>query len=452
MKQDNFTAELARFTVDSRWEDIPAPVVREALRSIVNFAGCAIGGSRSDAVERALHVLGRYSGPRTASVFGRTERIDIFAAACLNAMSANVLTFDDTHVPTVMHPGSSVAPPLFALAEERRISGRDLLHAFVLGVEVCCRIGRSISPWHYSHGYLITSTCGVFGAAAGVGKLLGLSARQMTWALGNAANQASGFVETLPDMAKNLAVGNSARGGLLAALLAEQDFTGGERPVEGTFGFANVMGNEPDVTQLTTQLGERWEILFNAYKPYPTGVVLHPVIDACLQLRAEHSVAAGDVAQITVRGNPLLGERCDRPTPRNGREASLSVQHCCAIAFVDGAAGLRQFTDAAVAKPEVLALRGRVHMTCDPDIGVEEAHVEVRMTSGASYAKHVPYLRGSMQCPMSDAELELKFIDQAAISAPDCDAVNAIKSLWNLETQDDVSSVVGLLTPRMVKK
>ena len=148
MKQDNFTAELSRFTVESRWEDIPAPVVREALRSIVNFAGCAIGGSRSEAVERALHVLGRYSGPRTASVFGRTERIDIFAAACLNAMSANVLTFDDTHVPTVMHPGSSVAPPLFALAEERRISGRDLLHAFVLGVEVCCRIGRSISPWH----------------------------------------------------------------------------------------------------------------------------------------------------------------------------------------------------------------------------------------------------------------------------------------------------------------
>ena len=448
MRQDDVTAELARFAVESRWEDIPGPVVREALRSILNFSGCAIGGSRSNAVERALRIFEKYSGPRTASIFGRTERIDIFAAAALNAMSSNVLSFDDTHVPTVIHPGSSVAPPLFALAEERCISGRDLLHAFVLGVEVCCRIGRSISPWHYSHGYLITSTCGIFGAAVGVGKLLGLSTRQMTWALGNAANQACGLVESLPDMAKSLAVGTSARGGLLAALLAEQDFTGGDRAVEGRFGFANVMGNEPDFTQLTAQLGERWELSFNAYKPYPTGVVLHPVIDACLHLRAEHLLLARDVARILVRGNPLLGERADRPSPHNGCEASLSVQHCCAIAFVDGAVGLLQFTDPAVARPEVHALRGRVKLICDPHISVEEAYVEIQMSSGAIYAKHVPYLRGSMQSPMSDAELEIKFMDQALNSVPNFDSVNAINSLWEIEAHDDVSNVVRFLTLR----
>ena len=284
------TAALAHFVVDSQWEDFPSAVVREALRSILNFAGCAIGGSRSEAVNRSLRVFDRYSGPRIASVLGRSEKLDVFAAACLNAMSANVLTYDDTHVPTVMHPGSSVAPPLFALAGDHAVSGRAFLQAFILGVEVCCRIGRAVSPWHYSHGYLITSTCGVFGAAAAAGKLLGLSAEQMTWALGNAANQASGLVETLPDMAKNLAVGNSARAGLLAALLAQENFTGGERPVEGPFGFAHVMGQSPDLSCLTDRLGVDWELTANAYKPYPTGVVLHPVIDACLQLRTTHGL------------------------------------------------------------------------------------------------------------------------------------------------------------------
>ena len=123
------------------------------------------------------------------------------------------------------------------------------------------------------------------------------------------------------------------------------------------------------------------------------------------------------------RREAALGERADRPLPRNGRDASLSVQHCCAIAFVEGAAGLRQFTDAAVGNPEVGALRQRVVLERDAAVGVEEAHVEVRMHSGNSFSKHVPHLRGSLQCPMSDAELETKLADQVALAAPGIDAL-----------------------------
>ena len=443
----NVTAELARFIVASRWDDIPQPVRREAKRSLINHAGCALGGCRSAAVDRALAVLGPFSGPREATVCGRPERLDIFGAACVNAMSSNVLTFDDTHVPTIMHPGSSVAPPLLAWSERRRVSGPELLHAFVLGVEACCRIGRSISPWHYSHGFLISSTCGVFGAAAGAGKLLALTAQQMTWALGNAANQAGGIVATLPDMAKNLAVGNSARNGLLAALLAQQNFTGGERPIEGTFGFAEVMGRQADLSRITHDLGQTWELSWNAYKPYPAGVVLHPVIDACLQLRAEHALRFEDIEHIVVRGNPLLGERADRPTPCSGREASLSVQHCCAIAFVEGAVGLAQFTDAAAARPTVLALRAKVELQRDPAVGVEEAHVTVRTNSGASHTKHVPHLRGSLQCPITDAELEAKFVGQAAIGAPRVNAHALIDALWRIETLDNAAALMPMMVP-----
>lgn len=280
-----------------------------------------------------------------------------------------------------------------------------------------------------------------------MGKLLGLTARQITWALGNAANQACGLVETLPDMAKSIAVGNSARNGLLAALLAEENFTGGEHPLEGTFGFANVMGHHPDLSKITNGLGQTWELSWNAYKPYPTGVVLHPVIDACLQLRNEHTFHTGDIENITVRGNPLLRQRADRPAPRTGREASLSIQHCCAVVFIHGAAGLSQFTDEMVSQPAVLALRARVDVKEDASVGVEEAYVTVRTSSGETHTKHIPYLRGGLQCPMTDAELEAKFLDQAAFGTLACGPKQLIDNIYRIEELDDVTELMRMMAP-----
>jgi len=447
---ENVTARLAQFIVESRWSDIPQSLRREATRSILNHIGCALGSCRDTVIERALVVMDRFSGPRVATVVGRSERLDILAAASLNAMSSNVLNFDDTHVPTVIHPSAPVAPPLLAWSEHRRVSGPELLHAFILGVEAACRIGKSVSPWHYSHGFHITSTCGVFGSAAAIGKMLGLSAQQMTWALGNAASQSCGLVETLPDMARSIPVGNSARNGMVAALLAEQNFTGGERAIEGTFGFARVTGQHADLSKITSGLGQTWELPLNAYKPYPTGVVLHPVIDACLELRSEHAIAPADIEHIAVRGSPLLRERADRPAPRGSGEASVSIHHCCAVAFIYGAAGVRQFTDAAVAQPAVLALRARVSMTEDAAVGNEEAYVTVRTRSGASFGKHIPHLRGSLQCPLSDGELEAKFLDQAALGAPGCDARRIIDAIWHIDELDDVAVLMRMLVPAAV--
>jgi len=444
---ENVTARLAQFIVESRWSDIPQSLRREATRSILNHIGCALGSCRHEVIERALGVMDRFSGPRVATVVGRTERLDILAAASLNAMSSNVLNFDDTHVPTVIHPSASVAPPLLAWSEHRRVSGPELLHAFILGVEASCRIGKSVSPWHYSHGFHITSTCGVFGSAAALGRMLGLTAQQMTWALGNAATQSCGLVESLPDMATSIAVANSARNGMVAALLAEQNFTGGERAIEGTFGFARVTGQQADLSKITSGLGQTWELPLNAYKPYPTGVVLHPVIDACLELRSEHSISPADIEHIAVRGGPLLRERADRPAPRVSREASVSIHHCCAVAFIHGAAGVRQFTDAAVAQPAVLALRARVSMTEDAAVGNEEAYVTVRTRSGVSFEKHIAHLRGGPKCPLSDGELEAKFRDQAALGAPGCDAQPIIDAIWRLDELDDVAALMRMLVP-----
>ena len=175
---------LARFLADSRAEDMPVALQHEAKRSLLNYFAAALGGCRDKAVDHAITVLAPFSGRQQATVIGRAERFDMLNAAFLNAISANVFDFDDTHPGTVIHPSAPVAPAVFALAESRPISGLELLHAFALGVEVECRIGNAVSPGHYARGWHITSTCGVFGAAVAIGKCIGLDQRADVVGLG----------------------------------------------------------------------------------------------------------------------------------------------------------------------------------------------------------------------------------------------------------------------------
>ena len=208
----------------------------------------------------AVKVLTPFFGPPQGIVIGRGDRPDALNAAFLNAVSANVLEYDDTHLGTVMHPAAPVAPGLFALAGLRPVSGRELLQAFILGVEISCRVGLCVMPTHYRRGWHITATCGIFGAAAACARLIGLDARRTVWALGHAATQSASLVESLGSMSKSLGVGNAGKNGLAAALLAERGFSGPERPIEGRYGFAAVTSDSADVAHITDAIGERYGI------------------------------------------------------------------------------------------------------------------------------------------------------------------------------------------------
>jgi 2-methylcitrate dehydratase PrpD len=431
------TERLARFLATHRPEDVPERVRHEAKRSLVNFFATALGGCRNEAMEILVAALADSFGPPHAAVIGRRERADALTATFLNSVSSNVLDFDDTHLRTVIHPTAPVAPGLFALAERRPINGAALLHAFVLGVEVECRIGNALSPGHYRRGWHITATCGVLGAAAAAGKLLRLDAGRMAWALGAAATQSSGLVENLGTMSKSVGVGNSARNGLAAALYAERGLSGPDQPLEGPRGLAAVMGDGVDLASVADGLGESWELMQNAYKPYPNGVVLHPVIDACLELRPQ----VGDVERIErvmVRGHPLLRERADRPAVTTGREAQVSLQHSVAVAFLYGAAGVKEYSDACVNDPAVLALRAKVSAEDDASIPADAAVVSLRTTSGDLRSAHIAHARGSLARPLSDRELEAKFRDLAAYGAPGIEADRLIPQLWVVERIDDI--------------
>ena len=441
------TEALAGFLVASRWEDIPAAVRHEGVRSLLNFVGGALGGSQDEAVNLAAAVLMPYFGAAQATIIGRSERPDALNAAFLNAVSANVLEYDDTHLATVIHPAAPVVPGLFALAEQRPLSGAQLVHALILGIETECRVGLGVMPTHYRRGWHITATCGIFGAAAAAGKLLGLDQRQMAWALGHAATQSAGLVESLGSMSKSIGVGNAAKNGLAAALFAEAGFTAADQAIEGRYGFLPVTSDSVNLGAITEGLGESWEILGNAYKPYPCGVVLFPVIDACLELRARLTPTPQQIEEIVVVGHPLLRERADRPLVETGREAKVSLQHSVAATVLEGAAGLSQFEDRCVADPAVRALRAKVRIEEDESVPVEAALVTLRLDDGRSFTEHVRHGRGTPGRPMSEAELDAKFLEVAAFGAPDADALGLIARFRAIEDEADVAGILRLTVP-----
>ena len=231
----------------------------------------------------------------------------------------------------------------------------------------------------------------------------------------------------------------------VVSLLAKQGFTGPEQAIEGTYGFARVMSDEANVSAITDGLGDSWEILTNAYKPYPCGVVLFPVIDGCLELRERHTLSSDRIAAVTVRGHPLLRIRTDRPDVTSSRAAKVSVQHSVAVAFVYGTVGLPQYADQCVGEPVVLELRRKVTVEEDANIPVETAVVIVQTTDGRRFECHVTQSRGTMASPMSDAELEAKFGSLAEYGAPMLDAERLIAAIWAVDDEQDVARTVKMM-------
>jgi len=441
------TQTLARFVVSHRQAELAAPVKREAMRSILNWVGCAVGGSRHDTVERALAALAPFSGPREATVLGRGERLDIMLAALMNGMTSHTFDFDDTHLRTVIHPSGPVASAILACAETRRVTGPEFLHAFVLGVEVACRIGNAVYPSHYDVGWHITGTTGVFGAAAAAGRLLRLDERQMTWALGIAATQASGLREMFGTMCKPFHPGNAARNGLLAALLARSNFTSSTQAIEAPRGFANVLATGRRYEEITEHLGSTWEILANTYKPFACGIVIHPTIDGCIQLRNEAGLRPGQITSVELEVHPLVLELTAKKAPRTGLEGKFSVYHSAAVAIIDGAAGESQYSDERVRDAVVIRLRDSVSARVGAALHEDQARITIGLDGGRVLEKFVEHAIGSKARPMSDAALEAKFrgLTDGILASAETDRL--MQLCWNIETVADVADLARAAVP-----
>jgi 2-methylcitrate dehydratase PrpD len=445
------TRTLAKFLVFHKAADVPEAVRHEGARSLLNWVACAIGASRHEAVKRTLAALYDLSGPRDATILGRRERVDIFQAALLNGASSHTFDFDDTHLKTVIHPTGPVASAILALAERQPLSGRDFLHAFILGVEAECRIGNSVFPNHYDAGWHITATAGVFGAAAAAGRLLRLNEQQMVWALGTAATQACGIRETFGTMAKPLHPGIAARNGLLAALLAKKNVISTEQGIEGRRGFAAVLSTKFDPGEITEGLGQTWEILSNSYKPYACGVVIHPAIDGCIQLRNEHNLKLEHIEHIDLKVHPLVLELTGRRTPQTGLEGKFSIYHSCAAAILLGEGGEAAYSDAIVRNPRVIALRDGVHAVVQAGIQEDQVQITMKLKDGRVLEKNIDHAVGSVARPMSDADLEAKFRALAKGILPAAQTDKLIALCWNVGKLKSAAEIARASAPVRTK-
>lgn len=435
------TRILAHYVVSVKPEDIPSAVKKEACRTLLNWTGCAIGGSRQPAVDHALAALSPFAGSGQASILGRKERLDALNASLINGISSHVLDFDDTHLRTIIHPAGPVASAILALSEYQSVSGKDFLTALVLGIEVECRIGNAVYPEHYDTGWHITGTTGPFGAAAAVGKLLGLSEQQMTWALGLAAVQPVGLREMFGSMTKSFHPGRAAQNGFTAAVLASKNFTSSEHGIEAKSGWANVLSTGRRYSEITSKLGQTYEVSSNTYKPFACGIVGHPIIDGCIQLRDENHLNAVDVARIDLWVHPLVLELMGKKSPQAGLESKFSVYHAAAVAMVEGAGGEQQFTDRAVLRSETADLRNRVFPTIDKSLHEDQARIKVTLRDGRTFDKTVEHAVGSVTRPMTDRQLEQKFVGLATGILPAEQIRKVIDLCWRIESLPEVAAL-----------
>jgi 2-methylcitrate dehydratase PrpD len=433
------TKTLASYVVSSSWADIPQDVVHEARRALLNFTGCAIGGSREPAVETAIRALRPFSGEPTARLLARPERFDPLYASVINGISGHVFEYDDTTPMNYIHPTPPVASALFAFATANPVRGRDFLHAFLVGFEVESRIGNSVYPAHYDAGWHITATAGVFGAAAAIGKLLGLSTQEMIWAFGLAATQASGLREMFGSMAKSFHAGHAARNGYLSAILAKAGFTAGEHAIEGPRAFANVTASKYDLSRITHELGKDFQIRYNTYKPYPCGLVVQPAIDGCIDLFRDYRPEPDSIRAVRIRVAPLVLDLCNKREIRQGLESKYSIYHSAAVGLVRGKAGLDEYTDAAANDPVLKQVRERVIPTADARITEDQADIEVELDNGQVLHRFVECSLGNLRRPLSDRQLEDKFRDQART----VDANRLIDMFWRLDEIENVGELVS---------
>jgi 2-methylcitrate dehydratase PrpD len=368
-------------------------------------------------------------------------------AALMNGITSHTFDFDDTHLKTVIHPSGPVASAILALAERSPVAGADFLHAFILGVEAECRIGNAVYPTHYDVGWHITGTAGVFGAAAAVGQLLDLTEQQMVWALGLAATQSSGLREMFGTMTKPFHPGNAARNGLLAALLAKANFTSSKQGIEAPRGFAHVLATARNFSQITERLGETWEIALNTYKPFACGIVIHPAIDGCIQLRNEHALKAGDIESVSLGVHPLVLELTGKKAPQAGLEGKFSVYHSVAAAIIHGAAGEEQYSDAVVRDPGVVALRDRVTAAVKPGMHEDQVQVTIRLRDGRTLEKFVEHAVGSVDRPMTDAQLEAKFRGLSAGILSKAETDQLIRLCWDIGSLKNAAEVARASVP-----
>jgi 2-methylcitrate dehydratase PrpD len=441
---ETLTKALCGHLAAAQFGDLNTAAMNEARRGVLDWIGCALAGSGHKTITTLLSVLQEISGRPQATIFGRGLRLGLLDASLANGQMGHVLDYDDTHMGgVVLHTSSPVLAGLFSLAERTPVSGADFMLAYAVGFEAGVRSGRT-APGHHKGGWHLTGTLGTIAAGAACGKLLKLNQQRLTYTIGIAATQAAGMQQNRGTMCKSFHAGKAAANGMLAALLAERGFDSTQEIIEGEKGFCRIYSDVAVSKQLTAGLGQGWLIESNGHKPYACGVVLHPLIDAIITIRNRNAIDPAAVSEISVRVHPLVLSITGVVEPSTGLQSKFSTLHSAAVAVMDGAAGVAQYSDVKATDPKVAALRRKVKAVADETLRRDEAYAAIT-AGGKRHEVHVAHASGTADNRMSNVAIEAKFLANAVPVIGRERAERARAFVWSLETQPDVRELVALL-------
>jgi 2-methylcitrate dehydratase PrpD len=440
----NAGRDFCRFLSSFRYEDLPAAVVHESRRGVLDWIGCALAGSRHPKLPKLLAGIKALHSAERATVIAHDLKLGFLEAAIVNGQMGHILDYDDTHMEgVVLHTSSPVLAALFAVGEMERVSGRDLICAYAAGFEGGLRVGKA-SPGHHDGGWHLTGTLGTIAAGVAVGRMLGLDATQMTYALGIAATQAAGMQQNRGTMSKSFHAGKAAANGVLAGLLAREGVDSSDEIIEGRRGFSRTFsaGSQPEA--LLSGLGADWHIVRNGYKPYACGIVVHPLIDGMIALRRRGGIDPSRIDRVEIVVNPAAVRITGVEEPQTGLQSKFSIYHSAAVSFLDGVAGIAQYSDERALAEEVVALRRKVRVSVDERLRKDEAHVAIIDAGQRRHETHVDHATGTVDNPMSDAALEEKFMANAGLAVGETRAREIAKAVWSLEALGEVRELVRL--------
>ncbi|NDB70047.1 MAG: MmgE/PrpD family protein [Methylocystaceae bacterium] len=433
------THKLAQYANEFSYRSLPKHVQHESCRAFVNWMGCVLGGSQDPAVKIAVQTAFQSGGHPQSHIIGFPDQIDRAQAAFLNCLSSSILAFDDTHLMSVTHPTGPVAAALLAFSETLHLSGERFLEALALGIEIQCRLSKMLvtPPSGFSLGFFITGITAPIATAAALGKILHFDEHRMRQAMGLAATQAAGLRVTHGSMAAAFVPAQAARSAVLAALFVEQGFTCSEHALEGAKGLVEVLAPGADMGLAIKDLHIDYEMMANAYKPYPCGIVIHPALDACLEaVKKIPSTAKFSSVKLTV--HPLALTLTGLRDPIDAMQAQISLFHWTAAALVRGQAGLAEAMPASVDDPEIMRLRHQIEAVADPDLGRDAARVVIGLDEGGEIEVFIPHARGSLDRPLTDAELDAKFLSQAQLIMTRDQAHSLLHWCWQIGSVENV--------------
>ncbi len=460
---ESLTRYVAEFICNTPLRALPADVLELGRKSILDGLGLALSGGASQCGGLVRqHFMDLQLGAGPATVIGTHLKIAPRFAAFANGVGIHADDYDDTQLAVaadrvyglLTHPTAPALPAALAVGEATHANGAATMLAYQLGVEVECKIAEAINPRHYQAGFHTTATCGTFAAAAASAKLLGLDAEATARALSIAGSQSAGLRENFGTMTKPFHAGRASESGVAAAQFASYGWTATDRILEAPRGFFSAAGGGYDPEAIAGKLGAPWTFSQPgvSIKPHPSGSLTHPGMTEMLRLIREHGIKAKDVVRVRVGTNHNMPNALIHHRPRNELQAKFSMEFCMAILLLEGRAGLNEFTDAVVLRPDVKAMIEKVDFVVDQDAEAAGYHkmttiIDIQLADGRKVSGRADFGKGSPANPMSYDDVANKFRENAAFAKfPAKQAESVIAMVRDFETLPSLDRLTAALT------